>query len=139
MARTNSTVQIIIVGKRRKFFMVPREKVEAFKLLLREYRIKRPDEAPAAAKPTKAAKATKAAADSRKSATASSPRPDAKLATVLRELRSRSGMSQIALARKVRLTQSEVSQFENGKRRVTPAIAQRFSKVFKHPELRASL
>ncbi len=50
--------------------------------------------------------------------------------SVLRGLRAREGLTQVELAEKVGVPQTDISQIENGKRPIGKKMAERLSKVF---------
>lgn len=54
-----------------------------------------------------------------------------KTGSVIRGLRAREDMTQIELARKLSVTQGDLSKMENGKRPVGKEMAQRLAKAFK--------
>ncbi len=45
-------------------------------------------------------------------------------------LRTREGLTQIAMARRIKVTQSDISQMENGTRKIGRKIAKRIEKLF---------
>ena len=53
-----------------------------------------------------------------------------KTGSVIRGFRAREDMTQIELARKLRVTQGDLSKMENGKRPVGKVMARRLAKVF---------
>ena len=49
---------------------------------------------------------------------------------LLRGLRARDGLIQVAIAKAIKVTQSDISQMENGTRRIGKIIAKRIEKKF---------
>jgi transcriptional regulator with XRE-family HTH domain len=49
---------------------------------------------------------------------------------LFRGIRIREGITQVEMAKKMKLTQSDISQMENGTRRIGRSVAQRIEKLF---------
>lgn len=54
-----------------------------------------------------------------------------KSGTILRGFRTRDGLTQVALAKKLKIPQTDISQIENGKRTIGKKMAKRLEKIFK--------
>ncbi|MDX1901612.1 MAG: helix-turn-helix transcriptional regulator [Gammaproteobacteria bacterium] len=57
---------------------------------------------------------------------------------LMRGIRAREEMTQVEMAKKIGVTQSDISQMENGKRRIGRTIAKRIEKLF-HIDYRSLL
>lgn len=105
-----SQVPIVILNKH---FMVPAPRAAAILELVRDYRVEEEKTVPA----------DEVLKDVYKKY--------GKAGAVIRGCRARNGMTQIVLAKKLGVTQGDLSKMENGKRPVGKAMARRLAKVFK--------
>src|SRR5256885_177136 len=106
--RIKNKVQIIIEGKRRSLFMVPKEKAESVESLLQEYRME--DFIPSA------------------QVLRDLHVEYGKSGSVLRGFRVRDGLSQLELAQKLSCPQPWISAWESGTRPLGKKMAQKLSK-----------
>jgi ribosome-binding protein aMBF1 (putative translation factor) len=98
-------------GKRKRLFIVPKNKAESLASLLLEY--EEQDTVPA------------------EEVFKDIHSKYGRVGTAIRGYRIREGLSQVELAEKIGMRQAELSQIENGKRTVGKALAKRFAVVFK--------
>ncbi len=106
-----NSVKIMFEGKRKRLFLVPKDKAENVAALLREYETEETVPADEVFKELHARYG--------------------KVGTIIRGYRVRDELSQVELAKKISIRQAELSQIENGKRTVGKTLAKRFAVVFK--------
>lgn len=95
-----------------KTYIVPKKVIEQYSVELPQSKIKR--------KPTKSIESLFAKLDEKFT----------KAGALLKGLRLREGLSQIAFAKKIKVTQANLSNMENGKRPIGKTIAKRIEKIF---------
>ncbi|OGQ90774.1 MAG: hypothetical protein A2289_02710 [Deltaproteobacteria bacterium RIFOXYA12_FULL_58_15] len=113
MLRTRSTVRVVIGDRNVKDFVVPRKAAQSVVELLRPYATPQSD----------SVSADEAFSDQYAK--------HGRAGTVLRGLRSRDELTQAKLAKKLGVTQGDVSAMENGHRSIGKSMARRLAEVFR--------
>lgn len=108
-------VQISFDRKKRKLFLIPKEKAKSLAELLSEYEIENLEDELIPAEEVFRDLDEKYG----------------KSGAVLRGFRARDCLTQTQLAKKLKIPQTDISQMENGKRPVGKKMAMRLAKIFK--------
>ncbi len=106
-------VKIVIEGKKKRFFVVPKKKAEGLVELIKEFEYGSRDSV------------------SPKEVFYDLHEKYGKGGTVLQGFRYRDELTQKELAKKIKIKQGDISAMENGKRPIGKKMAERLSKVFK--------
>jgi len=110
--RPMDDIRIIVEGKKNRLFVVPREKARGIVHLLDDYEVV-------------------SEGITRKEAFKDLHGKNTEAGSVLKGERYTSGMTQIELAKKLGVTQADLSKMESGKRPIGKAMAKRLAEVFK--------
>jgi len=105
-------IRIIVEGKRNRLFLVPKEKAKGIVQLLDDYEI-----APESI--------------TRKEAFKDLHEKNTEAGSSLKGERYTAGMTQNELAKKLGVTQADLSKMESGKRSIGKAMAKRLAEIFK--------
>lgn len=108
-------VQISLDRGERKLFLIPKEKAAGLAQLLSEYEITYLENQSVPAEEV----------------FRNLDEKYGKSGAALRGFRARDGLTQIQLAKKLKVPQTDISQIENGKRPVGKKMAKRLAKIFK--------
>jgi len=111
--RTDTLVKIVVGDRNPQLFLVPKKAAAGVVELLRPY----------VSSDGKSVSANEVLADQYAR--------HGKPGTALRGFRAREGLTQQQLAKKIRVTQGDISAMENGRRPIGKSIAARLAKVFR--------